>query len=196
MGQLGRGKRNHGVGAIGIARKETPRVGVPTGGEIHRNHRSLGVTLQQLAAGNCQTVHGGTKTSAQDGVEKQLRGFDSGFAVFAVQVGFFLDADRDHGKPLQHDLGVALRLGRVAKHHDRDGTAGFREMTRGYQAITAVVAFAAQHDNAPALRQFTQNEAGQCAAGMLHQFKGRDAEAVGGNPIGGRHLVSGQYLHC
>ena len=93
-------------------------------------------------------------------------------------------------------LGVALRLGGVPEHHDGDSTAGFREVTRGYQAITAVVAFAAQHDDAPALGQFAQNEAGHGAAGVLHQFKGRDAEAVGGNPVGGCHLVSGQYLHC
>ena len=57
-------------------------------------------------------------------------------------------------------------------------------MPRGYQAVTAVVALAAQHDDAPALGQFTQNEAGHGAAGMLHQFERRDPEAVGGDPVG------------
>ena len=69
---------------------------------------------------------------------------------------------------------------------DGDGAAGFRQMTRGYQAVTAVVAFAAQHHDAPALGQFTQDEAGHGAPGMLHQFERRDPEAVGGDPIGGR----------
>ena len=68
-------------------------------------------------------------------------------------------------------------------------------MPRGDQAVTTVVALAAQHDDAPALGQFAQNEAGHGAAGMLHQFQRRDAEAVGGDPVGCSHLGSGQYLH-
>ena len=78
---------------------------------------------------------------------------------------------------------------------DGDSTAGFRQVPRRHQAVAAVVALAAQHHDAPALGQFTQNEAGRGAAGVLHQFQGGDPEAVRGDPIGDPHLVSGQYLH-
>ncbi len=195
MGQLGRGKCDHGVGAVGFAGEEISRVRVPSGRQIHRNHRgsedsapaACGQRLPDRASEDENRCPGPRRQRAARPPE--------GLCSLAGQIGFFLDGDRRHGKPLQHGLWVALHLRGVSEHQHGDGTAGFRQMPRGDQAVTAVVALAAQHHDAPALGQFTQNEAGHGAAGMLHQFERRDAEAVGGHPIGDSHLVSGQYLH-
>jgi hypothetical protein len=107
-----------------------------------------------------------------------------------------LDGDRRCRKPIQHDLHFAVSLGRVPQHHDGNFTASLRQMPRRHQAVTADVAFAAQHRNAPALGQFTQNKAGNGVPGMLHQLQRRDPEAVRSDPVGDPHLVSSQYLHC
>ena len=69
------------------------------------------------------------------------------------------------------------------------------QIARGYQAVTAVISFAAEHHDVPAVRQFAQDKASHGASGVLHQFERRDPEAFGGDPIGCAHLISGQYLH-
>jgi hypothetical protein len=152
----------------------------------------LWIALQQTASSNCQTAHGGTKTGTQDGIDKELRTVQEAFATVTGEVGFFRNDDRRHREPLQHDLHFAMRRSGVPQDHDRDGTAGFYQIARRDQAVTAVIAFAAQDYDAPAQGEFPQNEAGRGAPGVLHQFQRRDPEAVGTDPIGHTHLGGGQ----
>ena len=72
MGQLGRGEGNHGIGAIGVGREELARVRIPARRQIHRDHGGLWIAFEQVAAGDRQATHGGTKTGAQDGIDKEL----------------------------------------------------------------------------------------------------------------------------
>jgi hypothetical protein len=84
-----------------------------------------------------------------------------------------------------------MRCRGVSQDHDGDSTAGFRQVPRRHQAVAAVVASAAEHHDPPALGQFTQNEAGRGAPGVLHQFQRRDPEAIGRDLVGDPHFVSG-----
>ena len=89
VGQLGRGEGNDGIGAIGVGREEPARVRVPARGQIHGNHGGSRIAFQQVAAGDRQTAHGGTKAGAQDRVDKELSTLQEAFAGVTVQVGFF-----------------------------------------------------------------------------------------------------------
>ncbi len=85
MGQLGRGKSNDGICAVGFRREETSRVRLPAGRQVYRDDRSSGIALQQLAAGNREVAHRGTEASPQNSVDKELRTFKQGPAAVTVR---------------------------------------------------------------------------------------------------------------
>ena len=135
------------------------------------------------------------KPGAEHCVHEELRPLQERVAAARGKIRFLLDADGRYGKPFQHGLGIAVYFRGIPQYQHGDGATGFHQIARCYQAVTAVVPFAAEHHDVPAVGQFAQDEASHGAPGMLHQFERRDPEAFGGDPIGCAHLVSGQYLH-
>ena len=59
----------------------------------------------------------------------------------------------------------------ITEYQHRNGATVFHQVACGDQAVTAVVAFAAQHYDVPAMGQFAQNKASHGPPGMLHQFE-------------------------
>ena len=86
MGQLGRGKGNDGICAVRVRCEEVSRVRLPARREIHRDHRRLRIALEQLAAGDREATHRGTKAGPQHSVDKELRTLQQSLAIITVQV--------------------------------------------------------------------------------------------------------------
>ena len=135
------------------------------------------------------------KPGTEHRVHEELGTLEERLAAARGKIRFLLDADGRYGKLFQHGLCVAAYFRRVAQNEHGDGATGLHQMARRDQAVTAVVPFATEHYDVPAVGQFAQDEASHGAPRVLHQFDRRDPEAFGGDPIGCAHLVSGEYLH-
>src|ERR1700722_6427684 len=135
------------------------------------------------------------ETRPQYCVDEQLCSLKKCFVDSALQVGFFLNGDGQGWKAIQHNFCVTADLGGIPEQKDRDVTTGICEMPRSHHSVASIVALAAQHHDAPALGQLTQDETRNGVPGALHQFHRGDPETLAGDPIGTSHLVSGQYLH-
>ena len=86
------------------------------------------------------------------------------------------------------DGGVAAVGGRVADAHDGDVAASAAQDARRHEAVTAVVARAAEHDD-PAVGCLALHRTGDLGSGPLHQVDARDAVLVDRGAIDGTHLL-------
>ena len=139
------------------------------------------------------------KTGAEDGVNQQLRIVGAAFKHGTGQILFGGDGDQAlHELSRQLLVGTSrlrLQIFRLGQQNDANLPAGGIEMTRRHQAIAAVVAFSAEHQDVFLRRKFARHKLGDAGACGLHQALPGDAHALDGAFIALAHFGCGQNIH-
>ena len=88
--------------------------------------------------------------------------------------------------------GVALEFIGVAEEEHGDFPVSGGKSAGGYEAVSPVVAFAAEDGDAARMRVFTLDEASDGLSRVAHENNGGDAELLAGDAVGGAHFVGGK----
>src|SRR5262245_15927921 len=114
-----------------------------------------------------------------------------------LAVGHFRDGQPEAAQNVQIDSRIAAHVGDAAEQKDRHIDAPLPEGACDDEAVTAVVAAAAQYTDAAS--EHVAVDRLDCGndlpAGILHQHDGRNPDLVYGPPIGFAHLRGIQNAH-
>ncbi len=98
---------------------------------------------------------------------------------------------------LQVCCGIAAHRGCFSEEQDPRRSAPFAQTARHDQAITSIVALAAEDKNVMGgkIRKRVGQIIRDSRAGILHELQAGYAVAIGGEPVGLAHLFCGQNFH-
>ena len=189
MRELGSGEGHDGIGAECAVGGELTGVGVPSRGQVDRDDGGV-ERVHAIAKGGGDSAERRAEAGADDSIEEQIGVREEGANLGRVERSLVGNEDRREMHLAEGSAGVALQfIGIAEKQHGYFPASG-GESAGGYEAVSPVVALAAEDGDAAGMPVFALDEASDGLSRVTHEDDGGNAELLGGDAVGGAHFVS------